>query len=513
MPYQLILSTDTLDQGRIKINDFFSSYATGIWSGSTGIDSVVSSSNYNIAVGNRSFVFGRQNSGITGNYSVISGGYKNYINAAFGFVGNGNLVRIKNVASSYCSIINGRTNYIGTVTTSKYSNILNGKTNSIRGGSYNTILNGSNHTIYGDRNVVNGGSININKASSNPSRIFANGNNISISGNSNVRDIMVFGLDHIINNTKNGLGGYSNYLLIGGGQNRNYKGGNSIMHGIKLSNETAAGSNTFRTDVFMFGRGAAGTAGTSFLRPTNSYSVIFGRNATKTVRIEFSSPSSVNLTGPGAFNTSGADYGEYFEWEDGNTNNESRVGYFVCLNKGKIKVSNTNKTIGIVSKTTAYIGDSNQDYWSGMHLIDEWGNLITEKYFEYVFDVEGNKKTLYFDENNICSENIPCPDQPNKIFVNGFDKNNGFFIKEIIEPIFNPNYDHSKQYIPRENRKEWDVVGLLGKLRVRTSEQIIGDYVDVDINNGMAKNGTTYHVLNKIKDYDGNYGIVLIFFK
>jgi hypothetical protein len=29
----------------------------------------------------------------------------------------------------------------------------------------------------------------------------------------------------------------------------------------------------------------------------------------------------------------------------------------------------------------------------------------------------------------------------------------------------------------------------------------------------MAKNGTTYPVLKKFKDYDGNYGIVLIFFK
>ena len=30
----------------------------------------------------------------------------------------------------------------------------------------------------------------------------------------------------------------------------------------------------------------------------------------------------------------------------------------------------------------------------------------------------------------------------------------------------NPKWDKSKTYIPREDRKEWDTVGLMGKLRM-----------------------------------------------
>ena len=53
---------------------------------------------------------------------------------------------------------------------------------------------------------------------------------------------------------------------------------------------------------------------------------------------------------------------------------------------------------------------------------------------------------------------------------------------------------------------------MLGKLHVRTSEQITSDKISVD-SNGEAINGTDYHVLKPIKDYDGDYGIVQILFK
>ena len=34
----------------------------------------------------------------------------------------------------------------------------------------------------------------------------------------------------------------------------------------------------------------------------------------------------------------------------------------------------------------------------------------------------------------------------------------------------NPDWDSSKTYIPREERKEWDVVGLVGKLRMHKGQ-------------------------------------------
>ena len=54
-----------------------------------------------------------------------------------------------------------------------------------------------------------------------------------------------------------------------------------------------------------------------------------------------------------------ADYAEYFEWADGNPNNEDRAGYFVKLKDGKIVLCEDFDTpLGIISATPAIIGDS-----------------------------------------------------------------------------------------------------------------------------------------------------------
>jgi hypothetical protein len=143
----------------------------------------------------------------------------------------------------------------------------------------------------------------------------------------------------------------------------------------------------------------------------------------------------------------------------------------------------------------------------------EWGKILKQKFEKYNFQTENGSEEIYFDENNVCYKELPNIDNTIGVFGEGYLKENGIFEKNIESEIINPNYDPSKNYVPRKNRTEWDVVGLLGKIRVRTSEQIIGNYVDVDPNTGMAKNGTKYPVMQKMKDYDGNYGIVLIFFK
>jgi hypothetical protein len=196
------------------------------------------------------------------------------------------------------------------------------------------------------------------------------------------------------------------------------------------------------------------------------------------------------------------------------------VGYFVEIENGKIQKALNKKPIGIISTTSAFIGDSTQDYWSEIYEKDEWGKAISINYEVYEFEkkdldkkIDNEKTTIYFDEKNIAYKHLPSINSPAGIIDNSFKKETGKFVKTIEELKINPLYDPNKEYIARKDRKEWDVVGLIGKLRVRTCENITGQYVDVDINTGMAKNGTTYPVLKKFKDYDGNYGIVLIFFK
>ena len=69
---------------------------------------------------------------------------------------------------------------------------------------------------------------------------------------------------------------------------------------------------------------------------------------------------------------------------------------------------------------------------------------------------------------------------------------------EIVKlPKMNPSFDPSAAYVPRAERKEWDAVGFMGKLMVRSAEAITGTHVDADAN-GKAVNGTTYRVLEVI---------------
>jgi hypothetical protein len=52
----------------------------------------------------------------------------------------------------------------------------------------------------------------------------------------------------------------------------------------------------------------------------------------------------------GNYTSTGGDYAEYFEWEDGNMNQEDRRGYFVTLVNDKIQITKENDYIlGVVS--------------------------------------------------------------------------------------------------------------------------------------------------------------------
>ena len=119
----------------------------------------------------------------------------------------------------------------------------------------------------------------------------------------------------------------------------------------------------------------------------------------------------------GTYSSNGADYAEYFEWYDGNINNEDRRGLFVTIDGDKIKLASKDDTyiLGIISCNPTVIGDSADLYWKDQYKRDIYGSCIHSE------------------------------DTYNHL-------------------VLNPDYDSNKEYIPRSDRKEWDPVGLTGKL-------------------------------------------------
>jgi len=116
--------------------------------------------------------------------------------------------------------------------------------------------------------------------------------------------------------------------------------------------------------------------------------------------------------------TTGLDYAEFFEWLDGNPDNEDRVGHSVVLEDGKVRLSEStddpSDVIGIVSSTPGVVGNSVME-WPGRYKVDVFGRPI-----------ELSGKTVHSDD-----------------------------------------YRKDEKYVPREERREWAVIGLMGQIRLR----------------------------------------------
>lgn len=169
---------------------------------------------------------------------------------------------------------------------------------------------------------------------------------------------------------------------------------------------------------------SSGTTGTAF--------VIGNGTSTSATSNAFRVQYDGAVYAKAAYNASGADYAEYFEWFDGNPLNEDRRGYFVTLHGNKITIADKyDYVLGIVSGQPSVIGNSDEE-WMGRYITDEFGAFIME---EFEYEVTKSNKTVEIKK--------------------------GMRYKE------NPNYDNSLPYVQRADRPEWSAVGMLGVLAVR----------------------------------------------
>jgi len=141
---------------------------------------------------------------------------------------------------------------------------------------------------------------------------------------------------------------------------------------------------------------------------------------------EFSLRGDGQAYADGNWNGGGADYAEYFEWSDGNSNDSDRRGITVVLDSDMIRPALISDSaayiIGAVSATPSVTGGGEYHKWQGKYLEDSFGN------YQLLND----------------------------------------------EKVLSPLYDSTLEYIPREARSEWAPIGLLGRLRIRKN-QPVGD--------------------------------------
>lgn len=185
--------------------------------------------------------------------------------------------------------------------------------------------------------------------------------------------------------------------------------------------------------------------------------------------------------GLSAYNSAGADYAEFFEWLDGNLDTEDRVGFVVTLEGGKIRKARAEDTyiLGIVSANPSVIGDSYQDDWPNKYRLDDWGRIQ----YDWM-DVEYEEMVIIADENGVEHDEMITKTRQDYL------------------PILNPKWNPRKVYIPREKRKEWDAVGLVGKLYVRDDGTCqVNSFAKVGVEDGILANSdetTNIRVMERV---------------
>ena len=182
-----------------------------------------------------------------------------------------------------------------------------------------------------------------------------------------------------------------------------------------------------------------------------------------------------NATFAGTVSSAGADYAEFFEWKDGNTEAEDRVGYIVALDGDKIKLaSDGDDILGIVSGTATVLGDNAEWCWNKRYLTDDFGRTLYE-------DREVTHEAAYNDDGEKVADE---------------------WTEVVHAPVINPSYDPNKPYINRRNRPEWSAVGMMGKLYVRDDGTAqVNSYVTAK--DGIATHSdskTNMRVMKRVKD-------------
>jgi hypothetical protein len=171
----------------------------------------------------------------------------------------------------------------------------------------------------------------------------------------------------------------------------------------------------------------------------------------------------------GTFNNNGADYAEYFETLSGEA---IPIGSVVALDGDKVREANENDPdeiiLGVVrpkepGKASMVVGNTAWNKWANTYLTDDFDRFIMEDHdvMEWI-DEDG---VFHSYESHRVPEDITVPPDAT---VRSHDDNGIKFQHYKL----NPNYDPSIEYISRENRNEWVIIGLIGQVKILKGQRV-----------------------------------------
>ena len=182
--------------------------------------------------------------------------------------------------------------------------------------------------------------------------------------------------------------------------------------------------------------------------------------------------------------SSGQNFGDYAEYFESQSGQEIPNGYIVTLDGRYIRKANgKDKPIGVISGTAGVILGDQMFHHKDKFLKDEFGVTQTETELKEWQDDEGN-----------------------------------WYSEEVEVPIPNPDFDEIVDaYVPRSERPEWNVVGLVGQVFTRIDETVsVNDYIKPQKGIGTKDNNEGYYRVLEITtpyDIEKGYGVAVVLVK
>ena len=210
----------------------------------------------------------------------------------------------------------------------------------------------------------------------------------------------------------------------------------------------------------------------------------YGQNGARyeNTTIDMSSTSG-NIKTKGSV-SSGQNFGDYAEYFESQSGQEIPNGYIVTLDGRYIRKANgKDKPIGVISGTAGVILGDQMFHHKDKFLKDEFGVTQTETELKEWQDDEGN-----------------------------------WYSEEVEVPIPNPEFDEIVDaYVPRSERPEWNVVGLVGQVFTRIDETVsVNDYIKPTKGIGTKDNNEGYYRVLEITtpyDIEKGYGVAVVLVK
>ncbi|PAE07439.1 hypothetical protein CHI12_11050 [Terribacillus saccharophilus] len=199
-----------------------------------------------------------------------------------------------------------------------------------------------------------------------------------------------------------------------------------------------------------------------------------------------SSNGNIKAAGTVSSGSSFSDYAEYFESLDGKA---IPTGTIVTLDKDKIRPAREGEDmLGVISETAGIVLGEAPFTWANRYETNDFGGYIYEEV--EVTEEEVNEVTGEITQKT----------------------------RMVTLPKENPEYDPEKVQISRADRPEWNIVGLVGQVYVRTDETIeAGDYIEAEEGTATKSEyaGQGWKVMKVTKPYETEkgYGVAKVMIK